>query len=811
MPERPHLHLVAPIVVGVLGVALSACGSSKQREAWHLERGQRFLAANNVEKARIEFRVALQLDPTDARARYENGVVNERLENFTEAAGLYQAAIEADPDLVPARVALARLNLLAGAAQQAAEIIQPAYLRHREDPSVLSMQAACESALDNPLPALEDAEHAVRLDPNSPDAVGVLAGIYQARGEAQKSRALLESTLRRVPDSVDLRLMLFYAYEGLHLEPQAEAMLIELTKLRPNDAAQRIRLAQYYLRLKRYDAAEAALRDGSKAMPREARLKGALIDFLESARGREAAARELAVLIAADPDNPTLHFNAARFHEQGKEYALAEREYREVITRSKLAGPSLTARNRLAALKVTQNDLAGARELVDEVLASTPRDDDALTLRGNITLQEKKDPNLAIADLRTVLRDQPNAVGVMRSLARAHVANGEPEMAAEILRRALEASPNNAAVRLDLAQLMAETGSALQAKPLIDELARQQPDNPEILDTQFKIAMTTGDMAKAKGAAEAIAAARPRSSLGYLYQGLVEEAGRRLEESVKLYDRALELQPDAVEPLQRLAAVLVELKRLPEALKRLDAVRERDPQSVAAALIEGDLYMGLQRPKDAMPVFRSVLERAPRSPLGYGRLATAELAARDDPAAIATLRAGIEKSADPEPLQLALATLYETKGQPEEAVGVYEVMLQRNPQAELAANNLAMLLVTRRSDAASFERAGRLAARFAQSTNPDFLDTYGWVLYKRGDAAAAVVTLRGVVAKAPESPVGLYHLGMAQVEAGQTDGARDSLTHALKSGKPFPGMNEARLALERLSGRSAANAAAPKS
>ena len=810
MSERRKFHLAGPILIGLLGIALSACGTSKQREAWHLDRGQRYLDADNLEKARVEFRVALQLDPLDAAARYENGVVNERLENFSEAAGLYQAAIDVDPEHVPARVALARLTLLAGAPQRAAEIIQPAFADHPEDARVLSLRAACESALNQPAAALQDAEHAVQLDPASSDAVGVLAGIYQARGDAEKARSLLESTLKRAPDSVELRLMLFPTYEGLHLEPQAEAMLIELTKLRPDEPAQRIRLAQYYTRLKRYDAAEAALREGIKAMPREPRLKGALIDFLENARGREVAAQELASLIKADPANAALRLDAARFHERGKEYALAEREYREVIAHSKFAGPSVTARNRLAALKVTQNDLAGARELVDQVLASTPRDDDALTLRGNITLQENKDPKLAIADLRTVLRDQPNAVGVMRSLARAHVANGEPDLAAEILRRALDASPNNAAVRLDLAQLLAETGAASQAKPLIDELAGQQPDNGQIRDTQFKIAMATADTLTARKAADAIVAIEPQSGIGYLYQGLIEEAAHRPEEALRLYDKALELQPEAVEPLRRLVAVLVQLKRVPEALKRLDAATLRFPQSVAAAVIEGDLYMGSQRPKDAAPVYRTIVERNPKSPVGYGRLATAQLADREDAAATATLKEGIAKSADPEPLQLALATLYDGKGQPEEAARIYEVMLQRNPHADVAANNLAMLLVTRRSDAASLERAGELVARFAQSPNPDFLDTYGWVLYKRGDAAAAVVALRGVVAKAPESPVGLYHLGMAQVQAGQIDGARDNLSHALKSGRPFPGMDEAKLALERLAGR-AANSAAPKS
>jgi len=807
MSGERQLRLVPPIVIGVLGMALVGCGNPQQRAARHLDRGQQYLAADNLSKARIEFRVALQIMPANAMARYENGVVDERLENYAEAIGFYRAAIEVDPDHIPARVALARLTLLGRSPQQAAEIIQPSFARHPDDPRLLAMRAACENALNDPAAARADAERAVQLDPGNTDAIGVLAGIYQARGDPEKARAVLESALQRVPDSVDLHLMLFYAYEGLHLEPQAESMLIELTKLRPTEPAERIRLAQYYARVQRPDAAEATLRAAIRALPRESGLKGALIEFLQSTRGREVAARELAAMIAAEPDEPSLRLEAAHFHEQGKEYAEAEREYRQVIARSRLDGPGLLARNRLATLKVMQNDLVSARQLVNEVLAASPRDDDALILRGNINLQENKDPKLAIADLRAVLRDQPNAIGVMRSLARAHVANGEPDLAAEILRQALDASPNDTAVRLDLAQLMAQTGGALQAKALIDELARQQPDNAQVRDTQFRIAMAARDLDTAKDAADALVAKQPEWSVGYLYQGLVAEAGNHLEESARLYDKALTLQPDAVEPLQRLTGVLVQLKRAPEAFQRLDAVSQRYPQSMAAPVIEGDLYLAQQRPKEAAEAFRKVMERDPKSPVGYGRLASAQMAAGDPAAAIAALQEGIAKSSVPQPLQLALAVIYDAQGQSEDAAGLYEVILQHDPRADIAANNLAMLLVTRRSDKASLERATQLAARFAQSTNPDFLDTYGWVLYKRGDAAAAVVALRGALAKAPESPVGLYHLGMAQVLAGQTDGARDSLSHALNSGRPFPGMDEAKIELQRL----ASNPVPPRS
>src|ERR1700683_2034423 len=62
-------------------LVLTGCGGAEARKARHLEKGQAFYAANNFEKARVEFRNALQIAPTDSAARYENGVVDEKLGN----------------------------------------------------------------------------------------------------------------------------------------------------------------------------------------------------------------------------------------------------------------------------------------------------------------------------------------------------------------------------------------------------------------------------------------------------------------------------------------------------------------------------------------------------------------------------------------------------------------------------------------------------------------------------------------------------------------------------------------------------------
>jgi Tfp pilus assembly protein PilF len=217
--------------------------------------------------------------------------------------------------------------------------------------------------------------------------------------------------------------------------------------------------------------------------------------------------------------------------------------------------------------------------------------------------------------------------------------------------------------------------------------------------------------------------------------------------------------------------------------------------------------LAIQRPADAEAAFKTAIERAPKWWIPYQGLSTAESTQGNSAGAMATLQSGIAKVESPSSLQLELAGLFERSGKPEEAIRIYEAALRTDPHSDLIANNLAMLLITYRKDQPSLDRAKDLSARFATSTNMAFLDTYGWVLYKRGEAATATAALQTASAKMPDSPVLLYHLGMAQAAAGQADAARENLSRSLKSGKNFAGMDEAKATLEKLAKLTAANAA----
>lgn len=788
----------AAVVLAVSGVLLlNACGGAQARKAKHFEKGQTYLADGNFEKARVEFQNALQIAPTDPEARFEMGVVDEKLLKIREAAQFYQGVIDVSPDHLGARTHLARLFVLSGAPDRAMDVMKPAIEKHPDNSELLTLRAAVHVQQQDLTAALPDAERAVQLDPRNEEAIATLAGIYSANKSFDKAQTLLEEAIVRIPTSVDLRIVLTQVYANQNRPADAERVLTELVKLRPEEKSHRIRLAQYYAGLGKLDEAEQALREGVKSNPSDREMKLLLIDFLANRRGNDAAEKQLKSFVAAEPTDFELKFALAKFYVATRRANLAEALYREVIDSEKLDSAGLAARDRLAELRAQQNDAAGAEKLIAEVLAKSPRDDDALVLRGDIALA-KQDPKSAIADLRAVLRDQPNSIPVLRTLARAHVANGEPAVAEDTMRRAVEANPKDAGVRLDLAQLLAQLGKPEEAKPFLTDLVRDQPTNVPALVTLFQVCAVTKDYTAAKMAADALVATNPKAAVGYLYQGIVAEQNKQTDQALHLYGQAADLQPDTVEPLEAQIRLLTIANRVPEALKRLDEVVARDPLSPLALKLKGDLLAGQHRYADAQQAYNLAIARTPKWGPSYQGLARAQFAANQPEAALATLHKGEEVAEQSEPLSVEVGAYYERRGMVDEAIKQYEALLARAPHADIAANNLAMLLATRKSDPASLDRAKALAARFAESPNMAFLDTYGWVLFKHGEAAASVSVLERVVAKQPNAAEARYHLGMALAQAGSSAAARENLTRAVDSGVKFPGLDEAKATLEKL-------------
>ena len=454
----------------------------------------------------------------------------------------------------------------------------------------------------------------------------------------------------------------------------------------------------------------------------------------------------------------------------------------------------MTARNRIAVIDLQRNDFAGATQLLSEVLKANPHDNEALVIRSGLSLSQGNAKD-AIVDLRAVVRDQPNSVPLLRQLARAYFANGDEQLGEDALRQGMDGNAADNSARADLAQYYLQSARLDQARSLTRELVRREPKNADFQQLEFRAAAAQVDYPAAELAASAVRDLHPELPDGWYLAGLVAEAQGRTEVALADYDKALAINGRAQEPLDAVLKLLLSSKREAAAMQRLARVIAAYPDDAYAINRRGEIFLGARRWTEAQSAFQEAARVAPQWWVPSRNLAYVRLGQNDQEGAATILRTASERLNQPEPLVGELATLLQKAGRSDDAIAAYEALLRRNPRSDFAANNLAMLLVTVRNDSASLNRARDLASRFTAAKNPSYLDTNGWVLYRHGDATAAVPLLEKAISLAPDAALIRYHLAMAQYDAGQIASAVNNLERAVRGKQNFDGLDNARAKL----------------
>jgi tetratricopeptide (TPR) repeat protein len=806
MDSTRAVRLQICLVAAVLTVVLSACGGAQARYASHLERGKQYLAAGNLDKAGVEFRNALQIQPKDPDALFFNGRVAEQHGDIRQAAGLYQAAIDARPEYEQARARLGRLLVFGGAPQRALDIVGPGLLKQPDSPDLLAVRAAARHQLKDDVNAWADAERAVQLAPLNENAVAILAALYGQAGDTSRAISLVSGAVSQLPSSADLRGILANLYLTTAQPEKAQEQMRRIIDIRPREMSLRAQLAMHLVRAHELDAAQSVLEEAVAAFSKDKEQSKAdeaklvLVEFIATQRSREQGEKTLRGYIAQAPGDLDLRFGLGALLQRTGATQEAIAAYQEVIARDGTGAKGLMARNRIAAIQVSQGHVDRARKLLAEVLQKNPRDDDALILRADIELQGN-DPTSAIADLRAVLRNQPRSVPLQRTLARAYMKKGESALAEEALRAAVDAGPNEAATRVELAQLLTQTGRAEQAASLLEEAVRLMPQNTQLRETLVRTYLAKRDLTAARTAAEDLKTLHADSATGFYLAGVVAYEQKRLDDSNKELEHALELQPAAFEPLALLAQVELARGKPALAIARVQRAVERDSRQPQTLNLLGELYLQGRNFQGATKVLTQAATVNPRWWLPHRNLALAKTGMNDAQGAVLEYEAAAKIAPTEPQLVMEAAVFFEKQGRVDAAIAAYETLYKNNQRMQVVAgNNLAMLLVTYKTDRASLNHARELTSGFTSSDNSSLLDTNGWVRFKLGEYREALPVLERARARAPDSHVIRYHLGMTELQLGLRDRARTNLEAALAGSANFSGSEEARTVLASLAG-----------
>jgi tetratricopeptide (TPR) repeat protein len=263
--------------------------------------------------------------------------------------------------------------------------------------------------------------------------------------------------------------------------------------------------------------------------------------------------------------------------------------------------------------------------------------------------------------------------------------------------RTLELNKSNADVRYKLAQSFLKTGQRDQAIRVLEEMVKSNPLRFEIYEF-----------------------------LARLY----EEAGNK-ESALANYEQALLLAPDLPENYLRAAQLQLQLKQNEAAIKTLEDARHRFPvpqisYGLAIALASSKRFA------DALPIFEATLQEAQ------------------------SLRAEVLDGN----FYFNYGAAAEQCGLVEKAAGLLRKSIEVDPsKAAQAYNYLGFMWVDRNLN---LDEAGSLIKK-ALEIEPDngaYLDSLGWVSFKKGDFSRALTELLHSSERIdPPDPVVFEHIG----------------------------------------------------
>lgn len=452
-------------------------------------------------EAREHYEAALRLKPdnADVRLQYANLLMRS---DANEAREQYQVLAKVEPPIWQARRQLAVVlaaqgqdapwdrieSLLEGDAASETTRLH-AVLLTRKGRNIEQRAANCERArrmlagvINNATPAPEDID---RL---------LMAGVYEQLAMLREDPSMFESArgqIQRVVSGTDPG----GRYRLLYLSFLVRS-LEALRDIEESEAVRAIFLSDARSRLS--DARrELAESEDTAAALRKQGLVGLEVRMLRATGDKEAAVRRVAqyeqqnVATAADDEvKPRLILGLASLYAMLDEHQRAERWYRE------LTATVPKARVLLAQSLAQQGKSSDAVRLFLEGSPESLPPEDAAALAGVISTAGGGAEAFGRAwpAIEESVRENPENVNLLMSVAILHVTRGDQDKAIDVLRRVVRLQPQHTVALNNLATLLGERPSdRVEALEVIGRAIEVAGRKAALLDTQGTIQLQLGD------------------------------------------------------------------------------------------------------------------------------------------------------------------------------------------------------------------------------------------------------------------------------------------------------------------------------
>ncbi|USG61302.1 tetratricopeptide repeat protein [Sneathiella marina] len=789
----------ALIFASLLMLVLAACDSPEEKAKSHYESGMAFVEKENFIKAGIEFRNALQLKENYADAWYGLALVEESEGNLRLYAGDILKAIELDPKHVKAQSRYGKIMLLSGRLEDALKTSDLVMELDPNSADSLALKAAVLFRLDDKPGAVAAATAALKIDPSNIDAVTVLAAERLDAKEPAGAVTIIDEGLLHRPGSTPLQIVKMRALTALDDDEGIISVFQELIAENPESKEYRQGLSSFLESKNRFAEAETVLRGIATDNPEDIDAKLDVVKFIRTTKDDSAAVAELEGLIAEYPEVFRYRFALAelwaRMGDEDKSQAILQ----SIIDNAKVAEDALIARNRVARTYLTKGDLAQARILVDEVLATDAQNAQALVMRAAMQIDEGNIED-AISNLRSSLKQNPDTVNTSILLAKAHEINGAFELAEDRLAAAYRYSKQAPEVGLAYVQFFLRQSAPERAEDLLQKMIARNPRNTDVLKAMAQLQLRKQNWGAAEELADRIKEIDATDVIGLQISGAAAAGLQKADDSEQEFEKAYESTPDSGQTMLSLVQSYLRNGKVDKAESFLNSVLERSEDNYLAKMLLAQIALGKGEREKAETEFLDLIKNDPDRPEGYMMLTRYYLASNQQNEAQDVLTAGLAALPDNFTMNLTQAGLFEANGEADNAIAIYEKLLVTRPNSEIVVNNLASLIAEGAEDEESLRRAYALAKRFRNTKVPFFKDTLGWIHYRLGEYEMATPLIKEAAEALPNMAIVRYHLGLAHKAENNFNEAEKELEAALKLAEQqnFSQVEEAKLALEEV-------------
>lgn len=513
-----------------------------------------------------------------ADLRFKQGLSYQSRNQHRLAIKEYEAALEIDPDHLPAMANLGILLMIDGDNNRAVELLG----------------------------------QVAELEPNCPDnhfnfskALLHNGRIYDALEALLKAEALS-------PKDIDILKSIAHCHTSLGQHEQALVKLQELAALSPDDLEIMISLGKCLMALGRQSCSKDAFERAREIDPYS----------YQSHLGLGAVLRAMGQF-----EKSVHHYKEAYALSAGRieAYLGAASSLRD-MGKNDLAAQEVTL-----ALSYAPND-SSALELLREI--RSPKEfgfvgDERMEKEHKDRIETLKTPEYverrirklftlenwdgAIEELNKIIAIAPSKIARLR-LAQAYMKKDQHRQGIEALQDILKDEPEDVEVGCELINIALMTGNYEMAGTQLKLMEEKGDEEPKLLMLAARYYSETGDKEKTRDRLEKLIGIQPDKTDAYLELSQLAYKDGRIEDALRLWETAYRYDAKRHEILFLISSAQFRLGRYNHALKTMKSYIETFPDDIAARGFLAEILLKLKKIRQAKNEWHTMKEQSPATP-----------------------------------------------------------------------------------------------------------------------------------------------------------------------------------------------------